>query len=373
MREHSLNDIDFDARRAGLPTGSAWPSDSASFDAAQGISIAMATYNGAPFIDEQLDSIERQRRRPDEMIVCDDQSTDDTVHRLERFARRASFPVKIHVNPQRLGWRANFMRATGFCSHALIAFSDQDDIWYPEKLSTMAPHFEDPSMMMVYHNADLVDTSGTPYDTWLPVDRHVTRIEALSRPTAWINPNGLTMMFRSMLTRFNDLWPDTDWPPSPEHPFAHDQWFFDLATNLGTVLLMPERLLGYRQHGGNSVGWTNGRRESLSLPRNADIRQQIDEALRRVEPFHRALTTAASRENGPLKTALRTALDRNRRLVERLEERRRLYMGHGLATRLRVLCTLVGQDAYSQRHDWGLGRRAFLLDASFGALLGGRG
>ncbi len=337
------------------------------------ISIAMATYNGAPFIDEQLDSIERQLHRPAELIVCDDQSTDDTVAHLGRFAGRASFPVRIHVNAQRLGWRANFMRATDLCSHELIAFSDQDDVWYPDKLSTMLPHFDDPATMMVYHNADLVDAKGVPYDTWLPVDEHVTRIDALSRPTAWINPNGLTMMFRRLLTRFNDLWADTDWPPAPEHPFAHDQWFFDLATNLGTVLLLPQRLLGYRQHGGNSVGWTNVHPPGRKLPSNADTRTQIDAALRRVEPFCRALQAAVAREAEPLKTTLQSALDRNQRLVDRLQQRRTLYMGHGLGTRLHVLAGLIRHDAYSQKNDWGLGRRALLLDTSFGMLLGGRG
>lgn len=337
-----------------------------------GISIAMATYNGAPFIDDQLDSIERQTRRPAELIVCDDQSTDDTVAHVERFAARAPFPVCIQVNPQRLGWRANFMRATDLCTHELIAFSDQDDIWYPDKLSTMLPRFDDASVTMVYHNADLVDAQGVPYDTWLPIDDDETRIDALSRPTTWINPNGLTMMFRGWLTRFNDLWPDTDWPPAPEHPFAHDQWFFDLATNLGTVLLLPQRLLGYRQHGGNSVGWTNVHDRKRALPSAADARTQIDAALRRVEPFCRALKQAAARETEPLKSDLLHALDRNQRLVDRLQQRRTLYMGHSLTTRLNVLGKLLRHDAYSGKNDWGLGRRALLMDTSLGVLLGGR-
>jgi glycosyltransferase involved in cell wall biosynthesis len=330
------------------------------------ISIAMATYNGAAVLEEQLDSLETQTLKPDELVVCDDRSSDATVEILQRFAARASFPVRIHVNPERLGWRANFMKASGLCSHELIAFCDQDDVWYPDKLATMTPHFADASVLMVYHNADLVDAKAVAYDTWLPLTDVIERMGPLSRPTAWINPNGLTMMFRHALTRFNDLWPDTDWTPAPEHPFAHDQWFFDLATNLGTVLLLPERLLAYRQHGGNSVGWTNVHRTKRAWPTCDDARTQVDDALRRVEPFCRALRKAVAREDGELRDALENALAKNQRLVDRLESRRALYADDSLPRRLRTLGGLIARRVYAQDDDWGLGKRALLMDASVG-------
>ena len=331
-----------------------------------GISIAMATYNGAAFLEEQLHSLEHQTTKPAELVVCDDQSSDATVDILRRFATQASFPVQVHVNPERLGWRGNFMKATGFCSHELIAFCDQDDAWYPHKLATMTPCFDDADVTMVYHNADLVDEQGIAYDTWLPVVDHVERIGLLSRSTAWINPNGLTMMFRHSLTRFNDLWPDTDWPPAPEHPFAHDQWFFDLAINLGVVLLLPERLLAYRQHGGNSVGWTNDHRAKRAWPTRADGRRQVDDALRRVEPFCRALRVACAREDGAQREALKRALAKNQRLVDRLDARRTLYEDAPLAKRIMTFHRLIAARAYAQHDDWGLGRKALLMDASVG-------
>ena len=75
------------------------------------ISVALCTYNGARFLEQQLASLEAQELRPDELVVCDDRSTDNTVQMLESFARTAPFPVRIHVNPVNLGSTRNFDRA----------------------------------------------------------------------------------------------------------------------------------------------------------------------------------------------------------------------------------------------------------------------
>ena len=61
-------------------------------------SVAMCTYNGARFLREQLDSIAAQTRPPDELVVCDDRSTDGTTAVVEAFAASAPFPVRLHVN-----------------------------------------------------------------------------------------------------------------------------------------------------------------------------------------------------------------------------------------------------------------------------------
>ena len=98
------------------------------------ISVALCTYNGARFLEEQLASLLAQNRRPDELVVCDDRSTDSTVQMLESFSRSAPFPVRIQVNPVNLGSTVNFDRAMRLCAGSLIAFCDQDDIWLPHKL-----------------------------------------------------------------------------------------------------------------------------------------------------------------------------------------------------------------------------------------------
>ena len=84
------------------------------------VSIAMATYNGSAYVAEQLDSFARQTRLPDELVICDDCSTDDTVAKLEAFAAYAPFSVRIERNPQNVATTANFGKAVDLCQGDVI-------------------------------------------------------------------------------------------------------------------------------------------------------------------------------------------------------------------------------------------------------------
>jgi glycosyltransferase involved in cell wall biosynthesis len=333
------------------------------------ISIALATYNGAVFLASQLQSLAAQRQLPFELVVTDDQSSDDTVRILEAFAASAPFPVRIHVNEARLGWRANFVKAVGLCQGDLISLCDQDDVWYPNKLATVAAAFTDPSVLLVYHNADLIDERGTTYSTLMPIAATAQRIVPLSRPTDWSNPLGLVMTFRRWLTRYDDLWAASVDLFAPGNQAAHDQWFYYLATNLGQVIALPERLLGYRQHGTNSVGWTHASAPKLLLRQDA-ILHRLDHAIGMLGPFSQILGTAAMREDGECKLQLTRAQERNQRYLEQLRTRRALYGTPRFVERLRILSRLVRDKAYDQRVDWGFGRRALLNDLTNGLFHG---
>ena len=90
--------------------------------AALDISIALATYQGERYLAQQLDSLVAQRLQPAELVVGDDGSTDGTMHIVRAFAARAPFPVRIHVNQERLGYRRNFIEIAGRCRSPLTAF-----------------------------------------------------------------------------------------------------------------------------------------------------------------------------------------------------------------------------------------------------------
>ena len=126
------------------------------------ISIALCTYNGACFLKTQLSSLAQQSLRPDELVVCDDGSTDATVEILEAFAVRAPFKVRILRNPQNLGYVKNFEKAISACQFDLIFMCDQDDIWHPEKLHKCCTVFEeDPSVGMVLHDFTCINQDGS--------------------------------------------------------------------------------------------------------------------------------------------------------------------------------------------------------------------
>src|ERR1700721_581226 len=101
------------------------------------LSIALCTYNGERFLPEQLRSIGEQSRLPDELVGCDDASTDRTLGIIEDFARQAPFPVRIEVNAANSGSTPNFAKAIGMCKGDSIVLADQDDVWVPSKLAAL--------------------------------------------------------------------------------------------------------------------------------------------------------------------------------------------------------------------------------------------
>ena len=127
------------------------------------VSVVMATYNGADFIEEQLDTIREQTRPADELIVCDDGSTDKTVEVVRSYISRHGLEEKWHVyeNPDNLGFANNFNHAASLASGDLMFFSDQDDRWNPDKIRIM-------EKIMLEHEDCVVLCSD--YLPWAPDD-----------------------------------------------------------------------------------------------------------------------------------------------------------------------------------------------------------
>lgn len=107
------------------------------------ISIAMTTYNGARYLNDQLDSFSVQTKLPDELVVCDDKSSDNTINILDDFKRTAPFDVKIICNEENIGYTKNFQKALSLCSGDLIFLSDQDDVWLSDKVEIMSSYFNE--------------------------------------------------------------------------------------------------------------------------------------------------------------------------------------------------------------------------------------
>ena len=216
------------------------------------ISIALCTYNGAPYVRAQLDSIARQSRLPMELIVADDHSTDGTVGIVRDFAATAPFPVHILENKENLGIARNFGQAIARCTGDIIALSDQDDLWREDKLGVVAAAFEsDTDLTLLFTDADLVDQDLAPLGKRLSDTGHIDQsargviagsgaFEFLLRKNV---ATGATMAFRRRLA---DLI-----LPVPEKLLTyHDAWIVTLAAATGKVTFLAEPLIEYRQHAG---------------------------------------------------------------------------------------------------------------------------
>ncbi len=120
-------------------------------------SVAICTYNGDFFLKEQLDSILEQTVQVDEIIVCDDQSTDQTWDVLVDYQHKHPHIFKIFCNDNSLGVIKNFEKAVNLCQNEIIFLCDQDDLWKPNKVETILCYFEDnPGKDAVFHDLELL-------------------------------------------------------------------------------------------------------------------------------------------------------------------------------------------------------------------------
>ncbi len=210
------------------------------------ISVALCTYNGATFLPEQLSSIARQTRLPDEMIICDDGSTDQTISILKNFASTAPFPVHIHVNPSNLGVPANFCKTISLCTGELIAFSDQDDVWLPEKLARAEQFIQEsdvPENTLYCSRHRYVDASLRS----LGLSR-IPRIIGFENAIVENIATGCSVVFGNQIRK-------RLLQAKPSDMVMHDWWAYLVATTFGQVVYDPMPTVLYRQHNDNVAGW----------------------------------------------------------------------------------------------------------------------
>lgn len=225
------------------------------------ISVALCTYNGARFIEEQVRSICLQTVPPAEIVLSDDASTDNgialacqTVEACREERPGLDIAVKVLRNTTALRVTKNFEQAAAACSGELIALCDQDDVWHPDRLERMAAEFaRRPDLLLMHSDARLVD--GALQDLG---DSLFHAIEVQPFELAWVHAGrafdvllrrniatGATTMFRRTLL--------VAALPFPKE-WVHDEWLAIVASAIGAVDVVEEELIDYRQHGNNQIG-----------------------------------------------------------------------------------------------------------------------
>lgn len=303
------------------------------------ISIALATYNGEPFLMEQLESLAQQTLLPAELVVSDDGSTDKTIEIVREFAAHAPFDVVVLEHGARLNYRLNFRRAAKHCSGDLIAFCDQDDVWVPNKLERMVRVFSGSKVQLAYHNAVVSGPEGTRLLHLAEEEEAALRVQPMA---PFKSPNGLLVLFRSDLRRFDDLWDNSIDQNEGDAVLAHDQWYFFIARALGEVRFIDEPLVLYRQHAGNTLGVVTKASLRDRLSRRLIHFGTADEwAARSAESRARVLKTIQEREGG---TGLIQVAECYAQLAPRLRRRAAVYCRKTAADRFAALmrCVIAG-------------------------------
>jgi glycosyltransferase involved in cell wall biosynthesis len=215
----------------------------------------MCTYNGSAYLREQLDSIATQVRLPDELIICDDQSSDNTREIIESFTAVTPFPVRLYVNEERLGSIKNFDKVISLCSGDIIALSDQDDVWHPEKLKKIEGAFLDaPAAGLVFTDAEVVDEDlcYSGYRLWQRTfdqteQKLIKSGQAFKVLMTRNVVTGATMAFRA---RYKDLV-----LPIPDNiGLIHDWWIALIIAAVAKIDFIDEPLIKYRQHRNQQIG-----------------------------------------------------------------------------------------------------------------------
>lgn len=212
------------------------------------VSVVLCTYNGEKFVAQQIESILNQSILPDELIVSDDCSSDNTVDIVSDFARRHPATIRLFRNDLNLGFVENFEKAISFADGEIIFLSDQDDSWFEDKIECMLQPFIDyENVGMVYSNAVITDSALNPTGSTL-FDRGKSLMsdKALSAPMLMkeVGINGCTMAFNSALRELV-LPIGKGW--------GHDHWIAFIAHAVMDVMFVDKPLICYRRHG-NSAG-----------------------------------------------------------------------------------------------------------------------
>ncbi len=225
------------------------------------IAILMATYNGAKYLSEQIDSIINQTCSDWKLYIQDDGSTDSTIQIIEEYARRDRRIILVDVGLSRQGAGLNFMNLLNMVESDYYMFSDQDDVWFSNKIEISLARMKKEEALHP-NTPVLIHTDRTHTDANLnvkmqsefnprnlPYARIEAKIDKLKDPNIlriYTIAGGCTMMLNKLVKRF-------------AIPFVnvrvHDSiCAMATANNSGVISTILEPTMYYRLHGGNTCG-----------------------------------------------------------------------------------------------------------------------
>ncbi len=221
------------------------------------VSIVLATYNGASYLEEQLDSILKNTFTDWTLEICDDGSSDRTIKIAKAYEKKYPGKIFLHQNSQNLGVTINFLEGAKRAAGNYIMFCDQDDVWLVDKIEKTLNKIKERESVLgtntpitVFTDAKLVDgvlrTISDSFFGYNGLDAQKTDLAHLLMENKVI---GCTTMFNKavadMIIKF------------PSLARYHDWWVGLIAATFGEVSFLDEPTMLYRQHGKNVVGSQN--------------------------------------------------------------------------------------------------------------------
>ncbi|MFC6715992.1 glycosyltransferase family 2 protein [Natrialbaceae archaeon GCM10025810] len=276
------------------------------------VSVALCTYNGANYLELQLESILNQTVVPDEVVVSDDGSDDGTLELVRDYAQQYPETIRVLDEEKNLGVTKNFEHAIEACEGELIALADQDDYWHEEKLERQIEAYEQTDAELICHDSYLVSnnnvmTNHADATLWSSIrGRHnpLTATDPKRAVSELLERNfvqGATILVSSKLVDQALPIPDCA---------NHDYYLAILAALTNGIYDMDARLLNYRQHSDQDIGVSRSPLQKLTK----EISIEAEEYGRRACFWKEVLSLVQSLESDIM------TVDREW-LVERLSQR----------------------------------------------------
>lgn len=216
------------------------------------VCVLMSTYNGEKYLGEQIESIFSQENVEVKLLVRDDASTDNTMKILMEFKKKYDDQIVILKGENNIGWQDSFLtllfEARKY-TYPYYAFSDQDDIWYHDKLKCACERMTNISLegAIYYSNQMVVDSNGNnlfeikEYKDWFQKGTAKKRA-CLDGQTMTL---GCVMVFDRKLLEIST---ENDIQLLLKKEIAHDQWMSMVATYFGEVIYDDRVSIYHRQH-----------------------------------------------------------------------------------------------------------------------------
>lgn len=218
------------------------------------VDILLATFQGAEYLEEQLESILTQTHPQIQLLIRDDRSSDQTLSILLKWAH--TYPQKITLlhSTERLGIKGNFSQLMKQSSSPYLMFADQDDKWLPCKVEMSLNQMKSMERQFGSHLPLLVHTDLTVTDQNLKEISHsfchyagLNPIQTpLNRLLSQNSITGCTMLMNRALIELA--------LPVPAEAIMHDWWMALVAACFGQIQYVNQPTLFYRQHCSNDTG-----------------------------------------------------------------------------------------------------------------------
>lgn len=218
------------------------------------ISIILATYNSAPYLNETIDSILRQDCSDWRLMISDGGSTDSTLEIIEQYTQKHPDKITMLSAEKSLFVCENFSVLLDKSSSDYVMFCDHDDIWLPSKISkTRAAmkraeqQYGNQTPLLVFTDTQVVDKNlNTLSNSNLKYQNLDPKRLDLNQLLLQNVPSGCTMMMNRRLVDLSK--------PIPPQAVMHDHWVSLVATAFGKIIFIDKPTMLYRQHDSNYYG-----------------------------------------------------------------------------------------------------------------------